>query len=111
MGKRMNEPMRCNLLKIDIEGSEMRFLETEQKFLDLVDSIILEWHKWRVQLPELEAFLNKRAFKLARIFEEDETMGTCFFSRSATYQGFSIVPSLRFSFFGARRARSNWPSN
>lgn len=76
--------LRCNLLKIDIEGSELKFLQTEQTFLDLVDVIILEWHKWRVQLPEIEAFLSGRSFKLIKIFEEDETMGTCCFSRVAS---------------------------
>jgi FkbM family methyltransferase len=74
--------LRCNLLKIDVEGSEMKFLQTEEGFLERVDSILLEWHKWQVQLPEIEAFLKKRGFALVKVFEEDPTMGTCFFRRS-----------------------------
>jgi len=72
---------RCHLLKVDIEGSEMKFLETENSFLTKVDSILLEWHKWRVQLPEIQTYLEKQGFALSRIFEEDSTMGTCFFHR------------------------------
>ena len=72
---------RCNLLKVDIEGSEMKFLQTEQSFLRQVDSILLEWHKWRVQLPEIEAHLHQHGFQRTKIFEEDKSMGTCFFDR------------------------------
>ncbi len=74
---------RCNLLKIDVEGSEMKFLQSEGSFLQRVDTILLEWHKWQVQLPEIEAFLKTRGFVLVKVFEEDATMGTCFFHRSA----------------------------
>jgi len=73
---------RCNLLKIDVEGSEMKFLQAEHDFLGQVDSILLEWHKWRVQLPEIESFLKERGFELVKVFEEDRSMGTCFFQRS-----------------------------
>src|SRR6266850_2994171 len=72
---------RCNLLKIDIEGSEMKFLKSEQTFLARVDSILLEWHKWSVQLPEIEAFLKGYGFDQIKVFEEDQSMGTCFFRR------------------------------
>ncbi|HMC28908.1 MAG TPA: FkbM family methyltransferase [Verrucomicrobiae bacterium] len=72
---------RCNLLKVDIEGSEMQFLQSEGKFLQLVDSIVLEWHKWRVQLPDIQALLKGHGFKLVKVFEEDASMGTCCFRR------------------------------
>jgi len=72
---------RCNLLKVDIEGSEMQFLQSESKFLPLVDSILLEWHKWRVQLAEVQAFLKEHGFSLVKVFEEDASMGTCCFRR------------------------------
>jgi FkbM family methyltransferase len=72
---------RCHLLKVDIEGSEMRFLTAEQGFLARVDSILLEWHKWRVNLPEVEAFLAAHGFALVRVLEETDDMGTAFFGR------------------------------
>jgi len=72
---------RCQLLKVDIEGSEMDFFRVEQPFLGQVDAILLEWHKWRVKLPEVEALLSASGFKLAEILEEKELEGTCLFRR------------------------------
>ena len=70
---------RCHVLKVDIEGSELNFLKAEQSFLKLVDSIVLEWHKWRVSLDELKAFLTTRGFSLVKVLEENEQMGTGYF--------------------------------
>ena len=72
---------RCQLLKVDIEGSEMDFFRVEQPFLEQVDTILMEWHKWRVQLPEVERLLATSGFKLAEVLEEQELVGTCLFRR------------------------------
>jgi FkbM family methyltransferase len=71
--------VRCQVLKVDIEGSEMNFLKAEQSFLKLVDSILLEWHKWRVSLDEVKALLASQGFKLIKVLEENEQMGTAYF--------------------------------
>jgi hypothetical protein len=71
-------------LKVDIEGSEMDFLKVEQQFLGLVDAILLEWHKWRVKLPEVEALLSASGFKLDEIFDENDLAGTCLFRHVAS---------------------------
>jgi FkbM family methyltransferase len=78
--KRFGET-RCHLLKIDIEGSEMHFLQAEQAFLKLVDSVLIEWHKWRVSLEEVRQFLAVRGFAYVKTVEENENMGTAFFRR------------------------------
>lgn len=70
---------RCHVLKVDIEGSEMNFLATEQSFLKRVDSILLEWHKWRVSLDEVKACLGMQGFSLVKVLEENEQMGTAIF--------------------------------
>ena len=72
---------RCQLLKVDIEGSEMDFFRVEQPFLEQVDTILMEWHKWRVQLPEVERLLATSGFKLAELLEEQELVGTGLFRR------------------------------
>jgi FkbM family methyltransferase len=71
---------RCHILKLDIEGSELNFLKTEQSFLKLVDSILVEWHKWRVDLAQIETFLGAHGFVLKKILEENKSMGTAFFA-------------------------------
>jgi FkbM family methyltransferase len=73
---------RCNLLKVDIEGSELNFLESEPVFLRRVDSILLEWHKWRVNLNQVKKHLESRGFVLDRILDENESMGTCLFKHA-----------------------------
>ena len=72
---------RCHVLKIDVEGSEMNFLKSETAFLSLVDSIIIEWHKWRVTLPELRSFLEACGFRYLKTIEENDQMGTAVFAR------------------------------
>jgi FkbM family methyltransferase len=74
--------MRCHLLKVDIEGSEMNFLRTEQSFLQLVDSVLIEWHKWSVGFEEINEFLVKHGFNHVKTIEESEHMGTAFFLRN-----------------------------
>jgi FkbM family methyltransferase len=73
--------LRCNLLKIDIEGAELDFLHAEKDFLQQVDSILIEWHKWRVALADLESFLAGHGFTLRKLLDESEEMGTAFFTR------------------------------
>jgi len=72
---------RCHLLKIDIEGSEMNFLKAETGFLKLTDSVLIEWHKWRVSLDEVKSFLAGQGFAYLKTVEENENMGTAFFRR------------------------------
>jgi FkbM family methyltransferase len=72
---------RCHVLKIDVEGSEMNFLRAEEPFLRLVDSIIIEWHKWRVSLTDVRAFLEPRGFRYRKTVEENDQMGTAVFAR------------------------------
>ena len=73
---------RCQILKIDIEGSEKKLLDTDRLFLRRVDTIILEWHKWIVSRPEIDALLEPQGFRLIEILEELETSGIAWYRRS-----------------------------
>jgi FkbM family methyltransferase len=79
--KRMGN-VRCNVLKIDIEGCELVFLQQEAKFLELVDTIFVEWHKYRVTFDELNQFLTSKRFKLEKIIEEIGDDGTAVYKRA-----------------------------
>jgi FkbM family methyltransferase len=76
-----NEP--CDLLKIDIEGSEMDFFRNETGFLRRVKVILIEWHKWRVSLSEIEEFLSKEGFSLKSILHDGAGVGTAIFARKS----------------------------
>ena len=71
----------CDLLKVDIEGSEMDFFRNETDFLQQVQTIVVEWHKAQVSLDEIEAFLSLQGFSLKTILDENRWLGTAVFSR------------------------------
>jgi FkbM family methyltransferase len=73
----------CDLLKVDIEGSEMDFFRAEPEFLKRVQAILLEWHKWRVSLDEVKTFLASNSFVLKTILHDDGEIGTAIFTRTA----------------------------
>lgn len=76
----------CDLLKLDIEGSELDFLRVEAPFLKRVQAIILEWHKWRVSLSEIEQFLIQHGFVISKILHEEPGLGTAIFVRNCEYK-------------------------
>jgi FkbM family methyltransferase len=71
----------CDLLKLDIEGSEMDFFRNETGFLRRVQTILIEWHKWRVSLAEIEQFLGQHGFVVSKILHEEQELGTAIFVR------------------------------
>lgn len=73
---------RCNMPKVDIKGSELNFLKAETAFLTRCDSLLVEWHKWKVSLDELTAFLTTQQFRHMKTIEENDQMGTAFFTRA-----------------------------
>jgi FkbM family methyltransferase len=74
----------CDLLKVDIEGSEMDFFRAETAFLKRVRTIVVEWHKWQVSFAEMEEFLTAQEFSLKSVVREDPKYGTAVFSRKTT---------------------------
>jgi FkbM family methyltransferase len=78
----MGPDLRCDCLKIDIEGSEMSFLRQESDFLGRVDTILLEWHIWATTRDEVVRFLEEHDFRLDRIIEDEPRNGVLFFKRA-----------------------------
>jgi len=71
----------CDLLKVDIEGSEMDLFRNETAFLQRVRTIVVEWHKWQVSFAEMEKFLAGQDFSLTSVVREDPKYGTAVFRR------------------------------
>ena len=71
--------VRCHLLKVDIEGSEKCVFATDSKFLQRVDRVVLEWHKWIISRGELNAMLTARGFELIDVLEECQTSGVAWY--------------------------------
>ena len=73
----------CDLLKVDIEGSEADFFRNETAFLKRVRTILVEWHKWSVSLGQVEKILAEQDFALTLVLQENSKCGTAVFWRKA----------------------------
>lgn len=73
---------RCHCLKIDIEGSEIAFLENESRFLERVDSILLEWHIWATTRDGVVSWLASKGFTLDKVIEDEPRHGVLYFRRA-----------------------------
>jgi FkbM family methyltransferase len=64
----------CDVLKIDIEGSEDAFLRREVAFLQRVGVLAIEMHKWIVDVASLDAFLAQHGFDPHEVLRSDDSI-------------------------------------
>jgi FkbM family methyltransferase len=85
IGKIWNEKFssgeRCDLLKVDIEGAELRFFEDEGDFLALVDRLVVEVHESMISLEEVKKTLTSNGFSLVKECKEDSETSLIFAER------------------------------
>jgi FkbM family methyltransferase len=75
---------RIDLLKLDIEGSELDFIAYEADFLSQsVNRIVLEWHKAFVTLEQVDAALGSIGFSRHGTYDEDALTGLALYDLSA----------------------------
>ena len=80
--KKMMADTTCDCLKIDIEGSEMNFLQQEKECLMKVRSVLVEWHAWTTSRLEITKLLSAQCFSLVRIIEDTPRHGILFFRKN-----------------------------
>ena len=61
----------CDVLKVDIEGSEEAFLHREPGFLSRVGILVIEIHKWIVDANAIDAFLDAHGFSRGEILRSN----------------------------------------
>ena len=69
----------CDLLKIDVEGSELDFFKKESAFLARTAQIVVEWHTWIAGLDRVEETLHEHGFVLKKVLQEEPTTGVAWF--------------------------------
>jgi FkbM family methyltransferase len=74
--------VRCNVLKVDIEGSENDFFRSEEAFLRRVDRIVLEWHKWVVSGETVHSTLQQQGFQLVKVIDENDSIGVAWYRKN-----------------------------
>lgn len=72
---------RIDLLKIDIEGSEGKFLAESPSILPLCDQVIIETHKWLVSPKDVKARLEESGLRHVVTLEDDKWLRVDLFRR------------------------------
>ena len=77
-------------LKIDVEGSEYRFLDTLISYQDRISGLVMEFHDCDVHLEAIESFVRNFSLKLAHIHANN-------YSLIRLDDGLPLVLELTFS--------------
>ncbi len=72
---------RCDLLKIDIEGSEAELIQADMPFLKRVDRIVLEIHKWVISPDTIHSRLQQAGFERTTTLSETDQLQVAYFER------------------------------
>ncbi len=72
---------RVDVMKVDVEGFEVKVLETIPALLQRTDSVVLEWHKWITPREPVDAVLARAGLRFVKVVHEDPHCGVAFYSR------------------------------
>jgi FkbM family methyltransferase len=72
---------RVDVMKVDVEGFELKVLETIPKLLERTDSVVLEWHKWITPREPVDEILGRAGLKFVKVVTEDPHCGVAFYQR------------------------------
>ncbi len=90
-------------LKIDVEGSEYRFLDTLIKYQNNISGLVIEMHDCDLNLKKIENFISKFELKLVHIHaNNDASLSNNFiptvleltFSRYCKFSEFNVLPHV-----------------
>lgn len=71
-----------DVLKVDVEGFEVKVLETIPDLLKRTNAVVLEWHKWITPRDPVDAVLARAGLKFVKVVTEDPHCGVAFYERS-----------------------------
>lgn len=72
---------RCDFLKVDIEGAELKFFEEEEEFLALVDRLVVEVHERSVPIEKIRDLIAKNGFAIKQENKADSETSLIFAAR------------------------------
>jgi FkbM family methyltransferase len=76
-----------DLLKLDVEGKELDFVQYESMFLqDKVRAMLVEWHEWSVALNQLDKSLDSIGFKRLATYHERNHAGLAAYEKTSSVQ-------------------------
>ncbi len=73
---------RVDVMKVDVEGFEVKVLDTIPELLKRTDSVVLEWHKWITARDPVDDVLGKAGLRFKKVVTEDPHCGVAFYERA-----------------------------
>jgi FkbM family methyltransferase len=72
-----------DVLKVDVEGFEVKVLETIPELLARTNTVVLEWHKWITPREPVDDVLGRAGLRFVKTVTEDAHCGVAFYERPA----------------------------
>jgi FkbM family methyltransferase len=70
-----------DVMKVDVEGFELKVLATIPDLLARTNTVVLEWHKWITPREPVDELLAKAGLELVKVVTEDPHCGVAFYAR------------------------------
>ncbi len=72
-----------DVLKVDVEGFEVKVLETIPELLKKTNAVVLEWHKWITPREPVDEVLGRAGLRFVKVVTEDPHCGVAFYERAS----------------------------
>jgi FkbM family methyltransferase len=73
--------LAVDVMKVDVEGFEVKVLETIPELLKRTNSVVLEWHKWITPREPVDELLARAGLRFVKVVTEDPHCGVAFYQR------------------------------
>lgn len=70
-----------DVMKVDVEGFEVKVLDTIPELLQRTHSVVLEWHKWITPRDPVDEVLGRAGLRFVKVVTEDPHCGVAFYER------------------------------
>lgn len=70
-----------DVLKVDVEGFEVKVLATIPELLKRTNTVVLEWHKWITPREPVDEVLGRAGLVFKKIVTEDAHCGVAYYER------------------------------
>jgi len=70
-----------DVLKIDVEGFEVKVLETIPGLLSRTNAVVVEWHKWITPRDPIDDILGRAGLPFSKLVNEDPHCGVAYYAR------------------------------
>jgi FkbM family methyltransferase len=70
-----------DVLKVDVEGFEVKVLETIPELLSRTQTAVIEWHKWITPREPVDDVLGRAGLRFIKVVNEDPHCGVAYYAR------------------------------